>query len=84
MGVSLVSFNQNLYKLSCEFTQNGDNKTYLIRGKMSEETRAHKSHIPKDSFFFERVVPISLVLMGVITLGLILFAMGVLFGFVQF
>lgn len=43
-----------------------------------------KSHMPKDSFFFERVVPASLVIMGIVTLGLIVFAAGVLFGLVKF
>lgn len=43
-----------------------------------------KSHIPKDSFFFEKVVPVSLLVMGMIMLGLILFAAGVLLGFVKF
>ena len=50
---------------------------------MTEKQRA-KSHIPKDSFVFEKVVPISLILMGLITLGLILFAAGVLLGIVKF
>ena len=43
-----------------------------------------KSHMPKDSFFFEKVVPVSLILMGIVTLGLILFAASVLFGLVKF
>lgn len=43
-----------------------------------------KSHMPKDSVFFEKIVPISLIFLGVITLGLILFAAGVILGIVQF
>jgi len=43
-----------------------------------------KSHMPKDSLFFEKIVPISLISLGVITLGLILFAAGVIFGVVHF
>lgn len=43
-----------------------------------------KSHIPKDSLFFEKIVPVSLIAMGVVTLGLILFAAGVILGIVQF
>ena len=43
-----------------------------------------KSHMPKDSFFFKKVVPVSLILMGIVTLGLILFAASVLFGLVKF
>lgn len=52
---------------------------------MTKETRAtSKSHIPKNSFLFEKIVPASLIVMGIITLGLILFAAGVLFGIVKF
>ena len=43
-----------------------------------------KSHIPEKSILFEKIVPASLILMGVIMLGLILFAAGVLLGIVQF
>jgi hypothetical protein len=35
-----------------------------------------KSHMPKDSVFFEKIVPIFLIAMGIITLGLMLFAEG--------
>ena len=52
---------------------------------MTEENRAKsKSHIPKNSLFFEKIVPTSLIIMGIITLGLILFAAGVLLGIVKF
>ena len=44
----------------------------------------NKSHMPKDSLFYEKIVPISLITMGVITLGLILFAAGVILGVVHF
>ncbi|HKI53089.1 MAG TPA: hypothetical protein VJ987_03115 [Anaerolineales bacterium] len=43
-----------------------------------------KSHMPKDSLFFEKIVPISLITMGIITLGLILFAASVILGIVHF
>jgi len=43
-----------------------------------------KSHMPKDSLFFEKIIPISLITMGVITVGLILFAAGVILGIVHF
>ena len=43
-----------------------------------------KSHMPKDSLFYEKIVPILLVAMGVITTALILFAAGVLLGIVRF
>jgi hypothetical protein len=43
-----------------------------------------KSHMPKDSLFFEKIVPISLITLGIITLGLMLFAAGVILGIVKF
>lgn len=52
---------------------------------MQDENRvSSKSHMPKNSILFEKLVPISLILMGVITVGLILFAAGVLLGLVKF
>ena len=45
---------------------------------------AGKSHMPKDSFLFEKVVPASLIIMGIVTVGLILFAAGVLLGLIKF
>ncbi len=44
----------------------------------------NSSHMPKDSFFFEKLVPISLIIMGVIMVGLMIFAAGVLLGIVKF
>ena len=43
-----------------------------------------KSHMPKDSLFFEKIVPVSLITLGIVMLGLILFAAGVILGIVQF
>lgn len=43
-----------------------------------------QSHIPKDSVFFEKVVPALLGGMAVVTVVLILFAIGVLAGIIQF
>lgn len=37
-----------------------------------------KSHIPRNSFFFAKIVPVVLILMGLVTAGLILFAVGAL------
>lgn len=51
---------------------------------MTKENRAHTSHMPRDSFWFEKVIPVSLIAMGIIMLGLILFAAGVLLGIVKF
>jgi hypothetical protein len=52
---------------------------------MTRDTRpTGKSHIPRDSFLFEKIVPAALIVMGIVLLGLILFAAGVLFGVVKF
>ena len=52
---------------------------------MSSHTRTTgKSHIPSNSVLFEKIVPAALIVMGVVTAGLILFAAGVLLGIVQF
>lgn len=52
---------------------------------MSEKKRKNdKTHMPKDSMFFEKAVPALLILMGLVTAFLILFAVGVLLGVVKF
>ena len=52
---------------------------------MAIQSKANrKSHIPQNSIFFEKIVPIVLISMGVITLGLMIFAAGVLLGIVHF
>jgi hypothetical protein len=43
-----------------------------------------KSHMPQRSVFFEKIVPILLVALGMIMAGLVLFAAGVIFGIVRF
>jgi hypothetical protein len=43
-----------------------------------------KSHMPRNSILFEKVIPALLILMGVIMLGLMLFAAGILLGIVHF
>jgi hypothetical protein len=45
-------------------------------------TQAKKSHIPKDSILFEKVIPALLVFLGIVTVGIILFAVALLFGIV--
>jgi hypothetical protein len=50
----------------------------------SESQRVNKSKAPKDSMWFEKVVPTLLILMGALTIVLILFAAGVLLGFIHF
>jgi hypothetical protein len=44
----------------------------------------NKSHMPQNSLFFDRVIPILLILMAIVTISLILFAVGVLLGIVHF
>jgi len=60
----------------------------LKRGETFREAtmavQTKKSHMPKDSIFFEKIVPISLIILGIITIGLMVFAAGVLMGFVHF
>jgi hypothetical protein len=52
---------------------------------MPKQTRTNnKSHMPSNSLLFEKIVPALLILMGIITLGLMLFAAAVLLGFVHF
>jgi len=46
--------------------------------------RAHGGRLPSGSLFYEKVVPLLLILMGLLTLALILFAVGVVFGLVRF
>ncbi|MGA7193065.1 MAG: hypothetical protein WBW94_05475 [Anaerolineales bacterium] len=40
--------------------------------------------MPKNSLMFERVIPVLLILMGILTVALILFAAGVLLGIIHF
>jgi len=42
-----------------------------------------KSHMPQNSVIFEKVVPALLILMGILTVVLILFAAGVLLGIIH-
>ena len=51
---------------------------------MADESHADKkSRMPGNSLIFERVVPALLILMGILTLVLILFAAGVLLGLIH-
>lgn len=43
-----------------------------------------KSRMPENSVLFDKVIPASLIFMGILTVILILFAAGVLLGVVQF
>ena len=43
-----------------------------------------KSRMPENSVLFEKLIPASLIFMGILTVTLILFAAGVLLGIIQF
>jgi hypothetical protein len=43
-----------------------------------------KVHMPKDSYFFEKIIPALLILLGIVMAILILFAAGVLLGIIHF
>lgn len=52
---------------------------------MPDDLHANKiSHMPKNSLMFEKVIPVLLILMGILTVGLILFAAAVLLGIIHF
>lgn len=42
------------------------------------------SHMPKNSLLFERVIPALLIFFAVVTVGLIVFAVGILLGWIAF
>lgn len=51
---------------------------------MTNQDKSNKSHMPESSMLFEKIVPALLVLMGIVTVVLILFAAGVLLGIIHF
>jgi len=51
---------------------------------MKKSPTQNPSRIPENSTFHQKVVPILLVTMAVITTGLILFAVGILVGVISF
>jgi uncharacterized membrane protein len=57
-----------------------DHKEQSQRHIVSKE----QSHIDRDSVLFERIVPIALVVMGIVTVVVILLALGILLGVVNF
>ncbi len=50
----------------------------------NEDRNTGKSRAPKDSIMFEKVIPVLLIGMGVLTVILILFAAGILLGLIHF
>jgi hypothetical protein len=63
---------------------------YGLKPRTAKENMANrtdtpnKSHIPVNSTLFEKIIPGLLILMAVLTVVLILFAVGVLLGFIHF
>lgn len=53
---------------------------------MEEKNRAlhNQGHMPKNPLFFEKVIPVMLVILGVVMLMLVLFAAAILMGIIQF
>ncbi len=49
-----------------------------------EERTRHTRRLPDQSFFYDRLVPILLVILGLIMATLIVIAAGVLLGFIQY
>lgn len=47
-------------------------------------SQPNPSHIPEGSVFFDKVIPILLIGMGVLTVAIILIAAGILLGIVPF
>lgn len=47
-------------------------------------TSTPKSHMPKNSVWFEKVIPTLLIALGIFMLALMLFAAGVALGLVRF
>jgi hypothetical protein len=93
LGLSLrfENTNPNLHKLTltlmrmtlriCQHFYNFQG----TRATMGTEARQPgTSRAPKNSMLFDKVVPALLILMGVLTVLLILFAAGVLLGFIHF
>ena len=57
-----------------------------MTSQKSEHEASEKAtnRMPSDSTFYDKVVPAILIIMGLIMLGLILFALGVLLGLIPF
>ena len=49
-----------------------------------QSPKSDRSHAPENSMLFEKIIPALLIVMGVITVALILFAAGVLLGIIHF
>jgi hypothetical protein len=65
------------------FRQNNATVRHLMT-KSSSNGHRPSHRMPQNSLFYERVVPILLIGMAVVTVALILLAAGVLLGFISF
>ena len=55
-----------------------------LKSPKSRNTQRYPSRMPEGSTFYERIIPILLVVMGVAMVALVLVAVGVLTGLVHF
>ncbi len=81
---SLILFNEKLYNFSGEFDRTQRQYPKHFEVTMTSQTSTSQSHMPKDSVLFERIIPVVLIVLGLITTGLMLFAAGVVLGIVHF
>ncbi|MFN2149495.1 MAG: hypothetical protein ACK2T2_14000 [Anaerolineales bacterium] len=51
---------------------------------MTDDRENKPSHVPADSSLYNRVLPVLLILLGIVMVGLIVVALGVLLGFTPY
>jgi hypothetical protein len=49
-----------------------------------QSPKPERSHAPQNSLLFDKIIPALLIVLGIITVALILFAAGVLMGIIHF
>lgn len=59
-------------------------ETHPVRKARRAVPRRTQSRMPKDSLYFEKLVPALLISFGVITIVLIIFAAGILLGLIPY
>ena len=42
------------------------------------------SHMPENSFFYEKIVPVLLIILGIVMVSMIIFATGIILGLIKF
>ena len=50
----------------------------------NRELLRQKTHMPKDSLLYEKLIPATLIILAVVTVALIIFSAGIFLGFIQF